>query len=108
MRIVSKTVTNFVPSEAEFMNVQSLRFLRIILILRVLIIEVFKVYNYNVYITNEFQSLLLKGVGVRVKSVRRGDCKYSKEELLRLLSQLRSRIRLCTRQVVTVPVCCPR
>jgi hypothetical protein len=42
--------------------------------------EVF-VYNYMfiVYITNQFQSLFLKGGGGRVKSVSRGDCKKQGE-----------------------------
>jgi hypothetical protein len=38
-----------------------------------------------------FKPLLLKGVGV--KSVSRGDCEQQGGKLLRLLSQLRPRIR---------------
>jgi hypothetical protein len=63
-----------------------LRFLGIIL--RVLRLEV---SVYNVYITNQFQTTFAHGWGV--KYVSGGDCEYQGGKLLRLLSQLRPRIR---------------
>ena len=66
----------------------TLRFLGIIL--RVLRLEV---SVYNVYITNQFQTTFAQGGGGGIKSVSRGDCEEQGGKLLRLLSQLRSRIR---------------
>ncbi len=51
--------------EAEFMNIQFL----LGIIFKVLRLEV---YAYNVYITNQFQTTLAQGRGV--KSASRGDC----------------------------------
>ena len=65
----------------------SLRFLGIIL--RGLRLEV---SEYNVYITYQFQTSFVQGVG-RVKSGSRGGSENQGGKLLRLLSQLRPRIR---------------
>jgi hypothetical protein len=64
-----------------------MRFLGIIL--RVLRLQV---SVYNVYITNQFQPAFTQG-GRGVKSVSRGDSEYQGGKLLRVLSQLRLRIR---------------
>jgi len=80
--------------KAEFINVISLRFLG--LTLKVLRLEV---SMYNVYITNQFQAAFARGGGegnllVEVTENSKGG------KLLRLLSQLRPRIRPLVSRVV--------